>query len=178
MMWLLGFFAFDKKSRDFRTFKKQVTNQAFDEITPTTKSDLIHIFDKITDGVQNRRITASSRPTALSPELIEQANELLTLPSIVSALASTRLLGLHLMRKGISLWPQGEIMMVYEAMLRLNPEMAEKAASLITYALFLMDHRFIARDTYIHLTDRRMKQLVANQLLKINPTIAKIVMEG
>ncbi len=174
---IFGFFAFDKKSREFKTFRGNFIESAQAEIKEYG-IDMGNLFDGIISGIRHKTIRPSSSYSDISPEFIELAETILKFSPKVGAFLSTLAFSKKLFQNNCSLWGQGELMLIYESMFEINPNNIEKAATLMAYALFMMDHRFAANDTYIHMLDRRMQEITRKKLRQINQNISELVIRG
>lgn len=177
LMHLIGFLAFDKKSREFKKFRKELKESAETEIR-ISSIDANRLFIVVSRGIRNQSIRPSRSYGDISPDFIKLSQVILEFPSKVGAFLSTLVFGTYLLRNGLSLWGQGEIMLVYESMFHVDSKKAEKAAELMAYAFYMMDHRFIAHDTYIHMLDPKMRELTKRKLQQININLSEIIIRG
>jgi hypothetical protein len=177
MRGILGFLAFDRKSREFKRFRKSLIESAKAKMQ---KAD-INIdkeFKEVIKGIRNGTIRPSRDYRDFSPQLVNLAETILNFSSEVGAFLSTRVFITLLFQSGLSLWGQGELMLVYESMFKIDAEKAEKAGELIAYALYMMDHRFIAHDTYIHMVDWKMQEMTKKKLQHIDEELSEIIIRG
>ncbi len=120
---LLGFLAFDKKSREFKKFRKELLESDKAEAKRVNVNE-DSLFGPVSKGIRNRTIRASISYGDVSPKFVELAQTILELPPQVGAFLSTLELGVYLLKNGLSLWGQGELMIVYESMAQIDPKKA------------------------------------------------------
>lgn len=176
-MGIFGFF-FSEETKAFKKYKKELIEKSqkwairmgtnLDVEIESIAKPFIH---KMSDEV------IASNVRAIPDHTKKIAEKLLGYPPAVGAYLALAAFGDFLYQNRLKRAPLGNLMLAFESMFTIDQRRADQAAELIALAVFMMDSRKIACDTYMNMIDSKMRWLVREKLLAVNREVGEIFLK-